>query len=126
MPLWKGPLVGSRKQYADLTSIHVSADARGHGLGRRLFLLAEDTARQLGAEALYISAHSAVESQAFYKAMGCVEAAEYLPPMWSRSLRLPVGAQGVGGGVKKQNRNKTEFFRVCRERCGTPFFVPAQ
>ena len=75
----EGPLVGSRKQYADLTSIHVSADARGHGLGRRLFLLAEDTARQLGAEALYISAHSAVESQAFYKAMGCVEAAEYLP-----------------------------------------------
>lgn len=71
--------MGSRKQYADLTSIHVSADARGHGLGRRLFLLAEDTARQLGAEALYISAHSAVESQAFYKAMGCVEAAEYLP-----------------------------------------------
>ena len=75
----EGSLVGSRKQYADLTSIHVSADARGHGLGRRLFLLAEDTARQLGAEALYISAHSAVESQAFYKAMGCVEAAEYLP-----------------------------------------------
>ena len=75
----EGPLVGSRKQYADLTSIHVSADARGHGLGRRLFLLAEDTARQLGAEALYISAHSAVESQAFYKAMGCVETAEYLP-----------------------------------------------
>ena len=45
----------------------------------RLFLLAEGTARQLGAEALYISAHSAVESQAFYKAMGCVEAAEYDP-----------------------------------------------
>ena len=26
---------------------------------------------------LYISAHSAVESQAFYKAMGCVEAEVY-------------------------------------------------
>ena len=33
----EGPLVGSQKQYADLTSIHVSADARGHGLGRQLF-----------------------------------------------------------------------------------------
>lgn len=31
----------------------------------------------LGAQALYISAHSSVESQAFYKAMGCVEAKEY-------------------------------------------------
>ena len=29
------------------------------------------------AKKLYISAHSAVESQAFYKAMGCVEAEEY-------------------------------------------------
>ena len=29
-----------------------------------------------GAGKLYISAHSAVESQAFYKAMGCVEAKE--------------------------------------------------
>lgn len=75
----EGELLGSRGQYADLTSIHVSADARSHGLGRRLFLLAKETARDLGAKALYISAHSAVESQAFYKAMGCVEAEEYLP-----------------------------------------------
>lgn len=29
------------------------------------------------AEKLYISAHSAVESQAFYKAIGCREAEEY-------------------------------------------------
>ena len=29
------------------------------------------------AEKLYISAHSAVESQAFYKSLGCVEASEY-------------------------------------------------
>ena len=75
----EGPLVGSQKQYADLTSIHVSADARGHGLGRQLFRRAEETGRRLGAKALYISAHSSVESQAFYKAMGCVEATEYIP-----------------------------------------------
>ncbi len=72
----EGELVGSRGQYADLTSIHISADARGKGLGRKLFRLAEEFARQLGAEALYISAHSSVESQAFYKSMGCVEARE--------------------------------------------------
>ena len=75
----EGPLIGSQKQYADLTSIHVSADARGHGLGRQLFQQAEETGRRLGAKALYISAHSSVESQAFYKAMGCVEATEYIP-----------------------------------------------
>lgn len=72
----EGKRIGSHQQYADLTSIHVSVDARRQGLGRRLFLLAEDFARNLGAKALYISAHSSAESQAFYKAMGCVEAVE--------------------------------------------------
>lgn len=32
-----------------------------------------------GGQKLYISAHSAVESQAFYRKMGCVEAEEYDP-----------------------------------------------
>ena len=73
----EGERIGSRGQYADLSSIHVSADARGKGLGRALFQKAEEAGRMLGAQALYISAHSSVESQAFYKAMGCVEAKEY-------------------------------------------------
>lgn len=70
-------LLGSQKQYADLSCIHVSADARGLGLGRALFEKAAESAKVLGAEKLYISAHSSVESQAFYKRMGCVEALEY-------------------------------------------------
>ena len=32
----------------------------------------KEWAKQKGAKKLYISAHSAVESQAFYKSMGCV------------------------------------------------------
>lgn len=75
----EGALLGSRKQYADLSSIHVSADARGQGLGRLLFQKAAESGRKLGAEKLYISAHSSVESQAFYHRMGCVEAMEYDP-----------------------------------------------
>ena len=67
---------GSENQYLDLTSIHVSADCRGHGAGRELFARAADWARGRGAKKLYISSHSAVESQAFYRAMGCVDAAE--------------------------------------------------
>ena len=47
------------------------------GIGKALFLAAEDWARARGGRKLYISAHSAVESQAFYKAMGCVEAEKY-------------------------------------------------
>lgn len=68
---------GSQSQYLDLSSIHVSQDKRGHGIGKALFLMAMRFAREKGALKLYISAHSAVESQAFYKAMGCSEASEY-------------------------------------------------
>lgn len=50
---------------------------RRRGVGRWLFNAAADWAKAQGAEKLYISAHSAVESQAFYSAMGCVDAAEY-------------------------------------------------
>ena len=70
-------LLGGKCRYADLSCIHVSADCRGEGLGRLLFLKAAESAVELGAEKLYISAHSSVESQAFYRSMGCAEAEEY-------------------------------------------------
>ncbi len=70
-------LMGSRLQYIDLSSIHVSQDMRGKGIGKELFAAAKNFAREKNAEKLYISAHSAVESQAFYRAMGCSEAEEY-------------------------------------------------
>lgn len=68
---------GSRQEYLDLSSIHVSEDMRGTGIGAALFSAAKEWARARGGKKLYISAHSAVESQAFYKKMGCVEALEY-------------------------------------------------
>ena len=70
-------LFGGEQRYLDLTSIHVSEDMRGFGIGKELFLSAKNWARQQGAAKLYISAHSSVESQAFYQKMGCVEAALY-------------------------------------------------
>lgn len=68
---------GGEQKYVDLSSIHVSEDMRGKGIGKALFLAAKDWSKARGAKKLYISAHSAVESQAFYKAMGCVEAQVY-------------------------------------------------
>lgn len=69
--------LGSQGKYLDLSNLHVSEEMRGLGTGRRLFLMCVSWARERGAGKLYISAHSAVETQAFYRAMGCVEAAEY-------------------------------------------------
>ena len=68
--------LGSRSQYLDLDSMHVSADVRRRGIGRRLFLMAAEWAGRIGAEKLYISAQSSVETQAFYSSLGCVDAAE--------------------------------------------------
>lgn len=65
------------EEYRDLTSLHVSADRRGGGIGRSLFALAKKAAKDLGGKKLYISSHSAVETQAFYAAMGCRDAEKY-------------------------------------------------
>lgn len=77
----EGTRFGPDREYVQLSSLHVSYGLRGGGIGRRLFLLAADRARALGAEKLYISSHSAVETQAFYRAMGCVEALHYDPTL---------------------------------------------
>lgn len=70
-------IFGGEQGYCDLSSIHISEDIRSKGIGKALFLEAKKWAKQKGAKKLYISAHSAVESQAFYKSMECVEAEVY-------------------------------------------------
>ena len=72
----EGTLLGYKGNYVDLTSLHVSREFRGKGIGTRLFHMAAGWALAKGGEKLYISSHSAVETQAFYKAMGCVDALE--------------------------------------------------
>ncbi len=69
--------LGSKREYLQLSSIHVSYEGRGMGIGRRLFELVAEIAKEMGARKLYISAHSSEESQAFYKKLGCKEAEEY-------------------------------------------------
>lgn len=58
----------------EVLSFHVSEPFRHQGIGGRLFALAVAEGRRRGARRLYISAHSAVESQAFYAKLGCVDA----------------------------------------------------
>ncbi len=70
-------IFGDEQKYCDLSCIHVSEEMRNKGIGRTLFFAAKEWAKRKGAKKLYISAHSAIESQAFYKSMGCVEAEVY-------------------------------------------------
>ena len=69
----------SRKQYFQLESFQVSEPYRGQGIGKALFSKACAAAKEMGAQKLYISAHSSKESQAAYSALGCVHAQEIIP-----------------------------------------------
>lgn len=73
---------GSRNQYLQLSNLHVSAEYRGRGIGRLLFRAACRRAAELRAERLYISSHSAEETQAFYRALNCTEAEELMPDLF--------------------------------------------
>ena len=69
-------LFGSDNEYIQLEMLHVSYEFRGRGIGKELFQKICGYAKKLGAIKLYISAHSAEETQAFYKSVGCIEAVE--------------------------------------------------
>ena len=57
---------GSENQYLQLMQIHVSYDYRNKGIGKELFKVSAEKARQMGAKKLYISTHSSEESQFLY------------------------------------------------------------
>lgn len=69
-------LFGSREQYMDLSLFYVSEPFRQMGIGKELFRMACQGAKEAGAQKLYISAHSAKDSMAAYYRLGCVEALE--------------------------------------------------
>ena len=54
-----------------LTFLHISRDYRGQGLGAKLFALACEQGRRLGAEALYVSATESRNTVEFYQRQGC-------------------------------------------------------
>lgn len=74
----KKQLIGNRMV---LDMMHVSADHRGHGLGRRLFECGIKEAEKAGAAELYISACSSEETIAFYRAMGAELTDRPIPEM---------------------------------------------
>lgn len=69
-------IFGNTAKYVELVCFQVSEPYRGKKIGKTLFYKACEEAKRLGADKLYISAHSSKESQAAYKAIGCVHAKE--------------------------------------------------
>ena len=69
-------IFGTSAKYVQLVCFQISEEYRRQGIGRRLFSLACEEGRRLGADKLYISAHSSKESLAAYRALGCTPAQE--------------------------------------------------
>jgi ribosomal protein S18 acetylase RimI-like enzyme len=58
--------------YMNMPYIHIDGRYRGLGIGKKLFSKVCEVGKELGAKKLYISGHPAIETQAFYKSVGCV------------------------------------------------------
>lgn len=79
-----GSKFGSRKQYIQLSELHVSYNHRGLGIGRKLFELCLDYAAKMSMEKLYIVASSSEESQIAYRKLGCIHATEVIPALFEQ------------------------------------------
>ena len=75
---------GSRMQYAEMTMCHVTRLLRGQGIGKKLFNFSCEVAKSRGIENLYLSTHPSIESQGFYRSVGCVLAQEINPEILAR------------------------------------------
>jgi N-acetylglutamate synthase-like GNAT family acetyltransferase len=67
---------GSKNQYIQLENMHVSFGYRNKGIGKELFRLCVEKAREIGTEKIYISANTSEETQKYYLNIGCVDAGE--------------------------------------------------
>jgi len=80
----EGNLLGTNKEYRELTYIHISNEYRNYGVGRKLFRLLCKKAKEKGTKKLYIGAHPSKETQQFYKSMGCIYAKEVIKEIYDR------------------------------------------
>lgn len=76
--------IGKAKDQLQLKFLHVSRDYRKQGLGRQLFYLAWDTARERGAKRLYISATPSENTVNFYLSLGAVVTDEPDPELYNQ------------------------------------------
>ena len=74
---------GAANDRLQLKFLHVGRDQRGAGLGWRLFEMAVDRARTLGARRLYVSSTSSENTVRFYLQRGCRVTREVDPALFA-------------------------------------------
>ena len=78
---------GTQYRYVLLDQLFVSAEFRGKGIGKNLFLLTAAEAEKNSMQKLYICAGSSEETVAFYRSLGCVDALEINPELLDHDPR---------------------------------------
>ena len=76
---------GKEKNYTILDNLFISRDCRRMGLGRQLFELCAEAAKAEGTRVMYISTNPSVETQAFYRSVGCAKTKTDLGPVMRAS-----------------------------------------
>lgn len=67
---------GEKVNYVLLDQLFITLEHRNKGIGKKLFLLSAEIAKEWQADKLFICAGSAEETVAFYFKLGCKEAGE--------------------------------------------------
>ncbi len=78
---------GNEFNYVLLDQLFITLEHRNKGIGKRLFMLATERAREWKADKFYICAGSAEETIAFYFAIGCKEAIEINKALYESDQR---------------------------------------
>lgn len=74
-------------KYVLLDQLFITLEKRNHGVGKKLFVLAAKTAKEWGADKLYICAGSAEDTIAFYMKIGCADTIELQQALYDSDPR---------------------------------------
>lgn len=78
---------GEVYRYVLLEQLFISLEHRNKGIGKKLFFIITDKAREWQADKIYICAGSAEETVAFYFAIGCKESVEINKKLYDNDPR---------------------------------------
>ena len=78
---------GKKYNYVLLDQLFITLEYRNKGIGKKLFMLSANVAREWNADKIYICAGSAEETIAFYFAIVCKEAEEINKELYENDTR---------------------------------------
>lgn len=78
---------GANYKYVLLDQLFITLEKRNCGIGKQLFMMSAKTAKEWGADKIYICAGSAEDTIAFYRKIGCCDAVEIQQDLYESDPR---------------------------------------